>query len=105
MVGDHPREWQDLMDVLTAFRLKKSYIAAGGGSKTRLAAFIDEFLEARGWAETRFDTKMVVDELETETPTHKIDMFKNRVAIEIEWNNKDPFYDRDLNNFRSCTHK
>jgi hypothetical protein len=22
------------------------------------------------------------------------------VAIEIEWNNKDPFFDRDLNNFR-----
>lgn len=25
---------------------------------------------------------------------------KNRVALEIEWNNKDPFFDRDLNNFR-----
>jgi len=35
-----------------------------------------------------------------ETPTHKVDCFKNRVALEIEWNNKDPFYDRDLNNFR-----
>jgi hypothetical protein len=22
------------------------------------------------------------------------------VALELEWNNKDPFYDRDLNNFR-----
>ena len=22
------------------------------------------------------------------------------MAVEIEWNNKDPFYDRDLNNFR-----
>ena len=27
-------------------------------------------------------------------------MFKGRVALEVEWNNKDPFYDRDLNNFR-----
>ncbi len=33
-------------------------------------------------------------------PTHKVDCFKNRVALEIEWNNKDPFFDRDLNNFR-----
>ena len=23
-----------------------------------------------------------------------------KVALEVEWNNKDPFYDRDLNNFR-----
>jgi len=35
-----------------------------------------------------------------DTPTHKVDCFRNRVALEIEWNNKDPFYDRDLNNFR-----
>jgi hypothetical protein len=29
-----------------------------------------------------------------------VDCYKNRVALEVEWNNKDPFYDRDLNNFR-----
>lgn len=34
------------------------------------------------------------------SPTHKVDCYKNRVALEIEWNNKDPFFDRDLNNFR-----
>lgn len=100
LAGDHPREWQDLMDVLAHFRLRKSHIAIGGGSKTKVAAMIDDFLEARDWAETRFDTKFVVDEKVTETPTHKIDMFKNSVAVEIEWNNKDPFFDRDLNNFR-----
>ena len=40
------------------------------------------------------------DDKTTDTPTHKVDCFRNRVALEIEWNNKDPFYDRDLNNFR-----
>jgi len=35
-----------------------------------------------------------------DSPTHKVDCYKNRVALEIEWNNKDPFFDRDLNNFR-----
>ena len=34
------------------------------------------------------------------SPTHKIDCLKGRVALEVEWNNKDPFFDRDLNNFR-----
>ena len=29
-----------------------------------------------------------------------MDCFKGRIALEIEWNNKDPFFDRDLNNFR-----
>lgn len=47
-----------------------------------------------------FDTKITVDEKVMESPTHEVDCFKNRVALEIEWNNKDPFFDRDLNNFR-----
>jgi hypothetical protein len=29
-----------------------------------------------------------------------VDCFKNGVALEVEWSNKDPFFDRDLNNFR-----
>lgn len=100
MVSDFPDEWKDLIDVLSAYRLKESYISNPGKNKSQTAIFIDEFLKPRGWKETHFDTKIVVDELETETPTHKVDMFKNGIAIEVEWNNKDPFYDRDLNNFR-----
>jgi len=42
----------------------------------------------------------VVDGTSRASPTHSVDYFKNRVAIEMEWNNKDPFFDRDLNNFR-----
>jgi hypothetical protein len=41
-----------------------------------------------------------LDNVEHAAPTHKVDCYKNRVALEVEWNNKDPFYDRDLNNFR-----
>ena len=41
-----------------------------------------------------------MDENTYDAPTHKIDCYKNRVALEVEWNNKDPFFDRDLNNFR-----
>jgi hypothetical protein len=41
-----------------------------------------------------------VDGVEYPSPTHGIDNFKNRIGVEVEWNNKDPFYDRDLNNFR-----
>lgn len=54
----------------------------------------------RGWIEKKFQTSIVVDETRLDSPTHKVDCFKNKVAVELEWNNKDPFYDRDLNNFR-----
>lgn len=71
-----------------------------GGNKTTTATSFDTQLYARGWIEKKFETKIVVDDVESESPTHKVDCFKGKVALEVEWNNKDPFYDRDLNNFR-----
>jgi hypothetical protein len=97
---DFPAEWADIIAVLTQFRLLRSQLVKGGGSKSDVSKSIDGFLYERGWRERQFATKIVVDSVETDSPTHKVDCFKNRVALEIEWNNKDPFYDRDLNNFR-----
>lgn len=97
---DFVDEWNDVMEVLTEFRLKKSWITNPGGRKSKVSEFIDRFLYDRGWTEKEFQTQMVVDDKTTDTPAHKVDCFRNRVALEIEWNNKDPFYDRDLNNFR-----
>lgn len=97
---DFPSEWADLIDLLSGFRLNKSWITVGGGNKSRLAAHVDAFLTARGWAEKQFQTAFEVDGQRLDSPTHKVDCFKNRVALEVEWNNKDPFFDRDLNNFR-----
>lgn len=97
---DFPAEWKDIVDVLTAFRFRRSWITVGGGRKSKVSEAIDSALYERDWKEKHFDTKIVVDDASLESPTHSVDCYKNRVALEIEWNNKDPFYDRDLNNFR-----
>jgi hypothetical protein len=97
---DFPAEWADLLDMLGAFRLRRSWIAISGGSKSLVAGAFDRFLTARGWREKQFRTAITVDDRRLDSPTHKVDCFKNGVALEIEWNNKDPFFDRDLNNFR-----
>ncbi|MEN1681643.1 MAG: BglII/BstYI family type II restriction endonuclease [Planctomycetota bacterium] len=97
---DFPSEWADIIDVLEAFRLRKSWLVVGGGRKSGVSEWVDQFLLKRGWEEKDFSTSVTVDDKTMESPTHKIDCYKNRVALEIEWNNKDPFYDRDLNNFR-----
>jgi len=97
---DFPQEWLDLSAVLSQFRLTKSDIMTPGGGKSPIAQRIDKLFYAFGWLEKSFDTKVVVDQREMRSPTHKVDLYKNFVGIETEWNNKDPFYDRDLNNFR-----
>ena len=98
--SDFRSEWEDLLAMLRAFRLWQSWIVKGGGNKTQLSVWIDDFLGQRGWEEKHFDTAIIVDSEKRESPTHKVDCYKNRVAFEVEWNNKDPFFDRDLNNFR-----
>lgn len=100
LAQDFPSEWQDLIEVLTTFKLKKSWISVGGKNKSDVAKQIDRHFAKLGWVEKQFTTSIVVDGHQTDSPTHKVDCFKNRVALEIEWNNKDPFFDRDLNNFR-----
>ena len=98
--NDFKHEWLDLIYVLEQFRLKKSSIATPGGRKSPISDLIDGLFEERGWSEKSFDVNIEVDGVSHPSPTHSVDYLKNSIAIETEWNNKDPFYDRDLNNFR-----
>ncbi len=100
MAAAHPEEWRNIVEVMRGFRLLKSDVLKPGGSKGLISSKLDTHFTRLGWIEKKFDTKIVVDTAEHIAPTHKIDCYKNRVALEVEWNNKDPFYDRDLNNFR-----
>jgi hypothetical protein len=97
---DFPEELKDIIKVLGAFTLKRSAIIVGGGGKSKVAQEIDSGFYKRGWAERHFDTKITVGDESRASPTHSVDCFKNGIALEIEWSNKDPFFDRDLNNFR-----
>lgn len=97
---DFPAEWNDIIEVLTNFRFHRSWLTVGGGRKSKISEAIDSELYGRDWVEKQFDTEIVIDAHRIESPTHQVDCFRNRVALEIEWNNKDPFFDRDLNNFR-----
>ncbi len=96
----HANEFGEVQQVLSDFRLRHSQIAEGGGNKSSMSKFIDDSFSELGWKKKRFDTDIIVDGVKRPSPTHEIDCFKGKIALEMEWNNKDPFFDRDLNNFR-----
>jgi hypothetical protein len=95
-----PDEWKDILDVLHAFKLYRTEIEAAGKNRSPISRQIDGAFYERGWIEKNFATSINIDGHEYESPTHSVNCFKGRVALEVEWNNKDPFFDRDLNNFR-----
>jgi hypothetical protein len=58
-----------------------------------------------GWPKTIFRIEKRINDVPRESQSHEIDHVRTfeggaRIALEIEWNNKDPFYDRDLENFK-----
>jgi hypothetical protein len=62
-------------------------------------------LNAAGWPKTVFVVEKRINNVPRESQSHEIDHVREfpggaRIALEIEWNNKDPFYDRDLENFK-----
>lgn len=96
----HSEEWRNILTALGEFELSASQILQAGGSKSVIASRLDNRLYELGWQEKTYGTATIVDEVRHDAPTHKVDCVKGRVALEVEWNNKDPFFDRDLNNFR-----
>ncbi len=98
--GDFSKEWNDIITVLGKFRLQESNVRSPGGGLSPISQWFNKAFSGLGWQEKSFETAIKVDENEFETPTHAVDCFKNGVALEVEWSNKDPFFDRDLNNFR-----
>lgn len=116
LAHDFPIEWQDIIETLNGFRLLKQEIMTPGGNDSAIAKRLNGPLRTRGWAERGFRTREIVEHIERaagprqetrivqqdemESRTHKVDCFKHEVAVEVEWNNKDPFFARDLSNFR-----
>lgn len=92
-------EWNDIISILKKFRLYRSHILAPGGRKSQISEWFEKSFSDRSWKEKKFVTKYLVENEEKETKSHKIDCFKNRIAVEVEWSNKDPFFDRDLHTF------
>ena len=100
LAADFPEEFKDILACLESFVLRKSHILTPGKGRSPISITLDGFLNERGWQPKSFDIKITVDGQPIPIPTHKIDNFKNCVGLEVEWNNKTEFYDRDLNNFR-----
>lgn len=93
-----------LEDVLLTSTIPIEEIIGSGGGEAKGTQRLRNALAAQGWRKHNFVVQRIIDGVERESQTHEIDHVKafeaGTVALEIEWNNKDPFFDRDLENFK-----
>lgn len=105
-----PRKFMDIVGNLDDYFIDyKEDIKARGGSRARHTARHDDGLTNRGWSKHNVTIEKIVDGKPVfRVRNHEIDVFTMGddgeypgIAVEMEWNNKDPFYQRDLNNFQA----
>ena len=104
MDRDFAKPLGELCDVLTNMQVLDSELVRGGGGESSVTQRLRQAFTERGWKKRKMVIRKTVDGRERAATTHQIDHVRESkqgsVALEIEWNNKDPFYDRDLENFQ-----
>jgi hypothetical protein len=80
-------------------------IVGSGGGEAKGTQRLRRALAGIGWNKAVFEIRKTINGREREAISHQIDHVREFpdgkvVALEIEWNNKDPFFDRDLENFK-----
>lgn len=115
-----PQRFEDLVFALETFSPTLDELRASGGNRTSFVARFDESLATRFvegqrvWGKQNVTISKEVAlggqvEMTSRVRGHEIDIFGvgtldaplPGIAVEMEWNNKDPFFDRDLVNFQA----
>jgi len=101
---DFPEVAGELEDVLLASTIPIEEIIGSGGGETKGTQRLRRALRAKGWRKHNFIVQRTIDGVTREAQSHEVDHIRTfeggTVALEIEWNNKDPFFDRDLENYK-----
>jgi hypothetical protein len=102
----------EIEDALLALDIPITEIVAGGGGEAGLTQRLRRGLADEGWLKRNIQVRKLVkwgdrgEEREVAALSHEIDHVKpfgqegSIFALELEWNNKDPFFDRDLESFK-----
>ena len=104
LAGDFPEVEGELEEILLHSEVPIEEIIGSGGGETKGTQRLRRALRGKDWAKHNFTVQRVIDGRALESRSHEIDHIKaypaGTIALEIEWNNKDPFFDRDLENFK-----
>lgn len=102
---DFPSAVEELEAALSSATVPIEEIIAGGGGEAKGTQRLRRKLTDLEWPKAVFIVERRINGVPRESQSHEIDHVRtfedgSRIALEIEWNNKDPFFDRDLENYK-----
>jgi hypothetical protein len=106
---DFPDAATELEEALLNQSVPIEEIIGSGGGETKGTQRLRSGLTKKAWVKETFTIRKTINDEPRESISHKVDHVRvierpdqkrYRIALEIEWNNKDPFFDRDLENFK-----
>lgn len=105
IINDHFKDAKaELERILGAFYIDEKQIVEGGGGRSIITQNLAALIENEKWLKRNIESEHHVGGKVLTSESHEVDHYKSfsqgNLGLEIEWNNKDPFYDRDLENFR-----
>lgn len=102
--AEFPDQLREIESTLLDLVIPVEELIGSGGGEAKSTQRLRHRLYEAGWHKHNFRFQLIVDGVETVSHSHEIDHVRNAsagtIALEIEWNNKDPFFDRDLENFQ-----
>jgi len=100
---DFANESKEIVDALLELRIPIEDLIGSGGGEAQSTQWLRKRLYGANWNKHNFEFKFFLDGIERTSISHEIDHVRRSengvIALELEWNNKDPFFDRDLENF------
>jgi Restriction endonuclease BglII len=105
LTGEFADALRELAEVLSSLKLPITEIIGSGGGETKFTQRLRHMLAEREWKKHNFEISKIIDGTPRESTSHEVDHVKRVdgvgvIGCEIEWNNKDPFFDRDLENYK-----
>lgn len=106
---DFPDALEELARVLLDIQIPVEELIGSGGGETQGTQRLRRALAGLNWHKHKFVIEKTVNGVPRESTSHEVDHVRtvtskrgeqSNLALEIEWNNKDPFFDRDLENFK-----
>lgn len=109
LTRDFSKPLTEMCDELLSFRIFDAELIQGGGGEVRFTQRLRNSLSGRGWHKRNIVIRKTVDGHERSAISHEIDYVRctdcGCVALEIEWNNKDPFLTATWRIFSVCITK